>query len=418
MRAARESYAHERRLTHLTAQLTLRVGEPMRLRVSDGKHVFEAVGEETQAARNKPLDASRVREQLQKTGGTPYVLTAIDLDADETAFAAASQLNALRRAALEGMTAARVSAFAPEKSRICGGAFARAAPGGGEDAPHRPLRPAGTPAGGAGSGRGRIGARPLRLAAGGFGRLPCRAGRGALLPRPARRGQRGCAWTAYARGRGRTGSVSRRSTPPTSPIWAWTGAWRCAAISPSTSSTPAPWRRRGLRATCPRLELTARQMADMPGEKELLIWGRAPLMRLRHCPLRAAQKLPGPHDACRRCDRAGEPIDGMALTDRRGAAFPAAARGLGRRLRGGGAQQRAALAAAQVRTPLRLLGLGAASPRGRAGQGDRLRLPRRPRRQRRRPCALCRHADDHRTRFPRRGVTRRGKINIRTTSGE
>ena len=45
-----------------------------------------------------------------------YVLDSIDLDADETAFAAASQLNALRRAALEGLTAARVSAFAPEKA--------------------------------------------------------------------------------------------------------------------------------------------------------------------------------------------------------------------------------------------------------------------------------------------------------------
>ena len=78
----------------------------------------------------------------------------------------------------------------------------------------------------------------------------------------------------------------------------------------------------GLARYMPSLELTARQMADMPGEKELLIWGRAPLMRLRHCPLRAAQKLPGPHDACRRCDRAREPIDGMALIDRRGAAFP------------------------------------------------------------------------------------------------
>ena len=39
-------------------------------------------------ARSRPLDAARVREQLQKTGGTVYVLDSIDLDADETAFAA------------------------------------------------------------------------------------------------------------------------------------------------------------------------------------------------------------------------------------------------------------------------------------------------------------------------------------------
>ena len=72
----------------------------------------------------------------------------------------------------------------------------------------------------------------------------------------------------------------------------------------------------------PSLELTARQAAELPGEKELLFWGRAPLMRLRHCPLRAAQDLSGPHDACRRCDRSATPLDGLALIDRRGAAFP------------------------------------------------------------------------------------------------
>ena len=250
MRAARESYAHERRLTHLTAQLTLRVGEPMRLRVSDGKHVFEAVGEETQAARNKPLDASRVREQLQKTGGTPYVLTAIDLDADETAFAAASQLNALRRAALEGMTAARVSAFAPEKSVYAAEPLPAPRP---EAAKTRLI---------ARSDRPEIllaareaGADELALDPCDWRRelwtpaLPRWAGSASpssCPPWPTR-----MSWMAYTHGRGRTGSVSRRSTPPTSPIWAWTGAWRCAAISPSTSSTPAPWRRRGLRATCP-----------------------------------------------------------------------------------------------------------------------------------------------------------------------
>ena len=54
----------------------------------------------------------------------------------------------------------------------------------------------------------------------------------------------------------------------------------------------------GLARYMPSLELTARQMADMPGEKELLIWGRAPdapaplsaARGAKNCP--AARRLP------------------------------------------------------------------------------------------------------------------------------
>ena len=321
MRAARESYAHERRLTHLTAQLTLRVGEPMRLRVSDGKHVFEAVGEETQAARNKPLDTSRVREQLQKTGGTVYVLDAIDLDADETAFAAASQLNALRRAALEGMTAARVSAFAPEKSVYAA----------------EPL-PAPRPE----AAKTRLIARSDRpeilLAAREAG-----ADELALDPCDWRREALDACLAALGGERFSLVLPAVANADVLDGVHAWARAHRerlTAVYAANVAHLGMDWGvemrgdfalnlfnsravdEAGLARYMPSLELTVRQMADMPGEKELLIWGRAPLMRLRHCPLRAAHKLPGPHDACRRCDRAGEPIDGMALIDRRGAAFP------------------------------------------------------------------------------------------------
>lgn len=74
MRAARESYAQERRTAHLTAHLVMRPGERMRLRVSDGTHAFEAVGENVQTARTKPLDEARVRAQIDKTAARPMSL--------------------------------------------------------------------------------------------------------------------------------------------------------------------------------------------------------------------------------------------------------------------------------------------------------------------------------------------------------
>ena len=321
MRAARESYAHERRLTHLTAELTLRVGEPMRLRVSDGERAFEAVGEETQAARSRPLDAARVREQLQKTGGTPYVLDGIGIDADGTAFAAASQLNALRRAALEGLTAARVSTFAPEKAVYAA-------------KPLPALRPE--------AAKTRLIARSdqpeLLLAAREAG-----ADELALDPRDWRREALDACLAALDGERFALVLPAVANADVLDGIHVWARAHRerlTAVYAANVAQLGMGWgvemrgdfalnlfnsravSETGLVRYMPSLELTARQMADMPGEKELLIWGRAPLMRLRHCLLRAAQELPGAHDACRRCDCAKAPIDGMALIDRRGAAFP------------------------------------------------------------------------------------------------
>ena len=80
----------------------------------------------------------------------------------------------------------------------------------------------------------------------------------------------------------------------------------------------------GLGAFTPSVELTAAQAGALNGHKYLVMWGRIPLMHLRHCPLRAAEGMKGRHADCRRCDgcRPSERLDGRAMVDRRGAAFP------------------------------------------------------------------------------------------------
>ena len=71
----------------------------------------------------------------------------------------------------------------------------------------------------------------------------------------------------------------------------------------------------------PSVELTARQIGQLGGAKELVVYGRLPLMQLRHCPRRAAENLPGKHRDCRLCDVPGKG-DLPCLIDRTGAAFP------------------------------------------------------------------------------------------------
>ena len=545
MRAARESYAQERRTAHLTAHLVMRPGERMRLRVSDGTHAFEAVGENVQTARTKPLDEARVRAQIDKTGGTPYVFTDIALDMDRSAFASAAQFNALRRAALDGLTNLRVASMsAPERTAQTGATAEAPFPASdGTGKPEAPLA--------AGSNEGQGGAPqalPTRSADGssssfahtsapsqalegsgpkastptlrdgesapfansqahadlnGFPMLsPVRAADvpcpretigvdGNAVPSihsPLHTGGERCAalssdqggvsqipWASAAgldipsfpaetqASAEAENAFTRLGVP--SPLH--TGGGRCAALpSDQSGASQSPWASAagldipsfpaetknafeaqfdassplqrpeaahvrliarsdrpdlllaalkdsvdeivfdpadlrqsalnaalqaldgqpfslalpqtanadvldslhgwvrtlggqltsvyasnvahlamdwdaevrgdfglnlfsaravaatGIRRYMPSLELTSRQLAALPGEKELFFWGRAPLMRLRHCPLRAAKRLSGPHDRCRRCDHSEKPVDGLALIDRKGAAFP------------------------------------------------------------------------------------------------
>ena len=119
--AARADYGREHPLVALTGALTLREGEPMALTLSDGARQVTARGEAPQRAKMRPTTPEEARERIQKTGGTPYAVTALEVEAGEGLMAPAAQLNALRREALEKLTALRAQPparrslpFAPE----------------------------------------------------------------------------------------------------------------------------------------------------------------------------------------------------------------------------------------------------------------------------------------------------------------
>ncbi|MEF9919313.1 MAG: DUF3656 domain-containing protein, partial [Eubacterium sp.] len=63
-------------------------------------------------AERKPLDATMITEQFSKLGKTGYTLKTIQVDLDEGLFLAKSQLNALRKEAIEALTAHK-NAVAP-----------------------------------------------------------------------------------------------------------------------------------------------------------------------------------------------------------------------------------------------------------------------------------------------------------------
>ena len=318
MRAARDSFDGEHRLIGISGSAVLRVGQPARLRVSDGARAVEVAGEIVQRATGRPFDPDRAGQQLQKTGGTPYVFDNIELDADADAFAPASMLNALRRDALDALTAARTAIHRAtqkppslrEVARSAGGSLLyaqsgdpevlqRALASGADVAVYCPgdirnLSADGLPERFALALPAVLTAEALEA----LNRWANANGERIVGTFLSNVGQLGLGW----------------------PGWR-AGDYMLNAGNNLTVRQLADW---GLDGVTPSVELTARQIEQMGGGKQLIVWGRIPLMHLRHCPLRATRGMKGLHADCRHCDHCppGEGLTGRALVDRKGAAFP------------------------------------------------------------------------------------------------
>ena len=91
--------------------LTVREGQPAELTVTDGSVTFRVAGEVPQTPRTLPLTMEYAERYLSKTGGTPYYLNELKTDIEGSVMLPASQLNELRRKALDGLAEERVRAF-------------------------------------------------------------------------------------------------------------------------------------------------------------------------------------------------------------------------------------------------------------------------------------------------------------------
>lgn len=101
LKSIRTSYQNEVRRVPIEMRLTVAAGERMTLFVSDGVRSITAESAEiAEKAQNLPLNAERAAQNITKTGGTPYKVTAVVSEVDDIAAASAASLNALRRDAL------------------------------------------------------------------------------------------------------------------------------------------------------------------------------------------------------------------------------------------------------------------------------------------------------------------------------
>lgn len=96
----------------MKGRLEVRAGEKALLTVSCGGITVSVMTEEvTEEAKNQPLDESRLRKQLQKTGNTEFIFENLEIVTQGAVFLPMQRLNELRRRALEQLEQQICSGF-------------------------------------------------------------------------------------------------------------------------------------------------------------------------------------------------------------------------------------------------------------------------------------------------------------------
>ena len=96
-----ELYRAERQSIGVKINAQILADKSMTLTVTDGKNTVTANGDVPQTAKNRETEKQTVADNLTKLGNTPYFCKDININLDGGLFIAASQLNALRRDAIE-----------------------------------------------------------------------------------------------------------------------------------------------------------------------------------------------------------------------------------------------------------------------------------------------------------------------------
>ncbi len=109
-----ELYRVERQSVSVKMQAEILCDKPMKLTITDGKNTVSAIGDIPQIAKNKAVEKENIINNITKLGNTPYYCDNITVSLDDGLFVAASQLNALRRDAIEQLDSKRAEIIVNE----------------------------------------------------------------------------------------------------------------------------------------------------------------------------------------------------------------------------------------------------------------------------------------------------------------
>ena len=107
--SARATYENtETQRVNVAMEMSVRYGVPATLTVMDRDGSWASVqGPAPELAVSRPLDQAALAQRLSKTGGTPYAVTDVSLELEEGLILSAASVNAMRREALDRLSAVR-----------------------------------------------------------------------------------------------------------------------------------------------------------------------------------------------------------------------------------------------------------------------------------------------------------------------
>lgn len=108
---AKESYSSEYRKTPLEAKITIQKNSPLSIEISTDNSLYINTSLDvypTDAIKNS-ITKERISAQISKTGNTPFEFSKIDIDLDDGLYVNISDLNELRRKALEELSTKIIS---------------------------------------------------------------------------------------------------------------------------------------------------------------------------------------------------------------------------------------------------------------------------------------------------------------------
>ena len=322
MKAAQELFCGEFKKFPVDITLKLITGAEAEISLSDGVHSVSCKGGTVQQAQNKPTDPERIRTQIEKTGDTPFEIRNYTAEISENAFVPVSAVNQLRRQAVEKLIEKRFgkphefsSLKLPPQEK-----YAKTQPellvqSSNADILNRALE--------SGADFAVYAPEDLRISAldAVLARLPERFDL-ALPPVMAENTLKTVnAWANSHPGRIRRVYINNISHLACEWQAETAGDMFMNIANGLSAAQMKDW---GMEIITPSAELNRSQIEAFSAKKQLIVYGRLPLMQLRHCPLRAAKNIDGAHKTCRRCDAAhpDDKINAKEFIDRTGAHFP------------------------------------------------------------------------------------------------
>ena len=107
----KNGYKDELKRVNINAEFNAEIGKKAELLISDGTFKVKAFSEAVcEKAVKTPTDEEKIKRQLLKTGGTPYNIVELKVNSDKNIAARMSELNKLRRDALDTLSEKRAAA--------------------------------------------------------------------------------------------------------------------------------------------------------------------------------------------------------------------------------------------------------------------------------------------------------------------